>query len=146
VRRAALILVGLSLAGCETASEINPFADGPPAASAPSATPDGLWTGRASRIIGNVWGENVCPEVVPMVMTVENGQVRGEVRSPRDRTVTSARFQTFVDANGRLAARVYFLERANELTGQFTGAAFRGTLQGGPSTCSHAVSLTRERA
>jgi hypothetical protein len=135
------------LAGCEQAQRLNPFGDASPGdvASVPATTSGGVWSGRAVRSSGRIWGDDVCPELVPMVMHLENGQVRGEVRSPRDRTVTVATFQTFLDASGGIAARLYFLGRLNELIGQFGPSGFRGILRGGPESCVFAVQLNPER-
>lgn len=141
-------LIAPLLAGCEQAQRLNPFSDSgrSDAASAPSVLSNGVLIGRAIRVDGRIWGDNICPEAVPMVMNLENGQVRGEVRSPRDRTVTIANFQTFADANGGIAVRLYFLSRTNEMIGQLRSNGFRGTLRGGPESCVHSVQLDLERS
>lgn len=141
-------LIAAFLAGCDQAQRLNPFSDlaQSDTASAPSVLSNGVLTGRAFRVDGRIWGDNVCPETVPMVMNLENGQVRGEVRSPRDRTVTIATFQTFADANGGIAVRLYFLSRTNEMIGQLRPNGFRGTLRGGPESCVHSVQLDLERS
>jgi hypothetical protein len=140
-------LMASLLAGCEQAQRLNPFSDSTQgdSASAPGPLTNGVLSGRAFRVDGRIWGDDVCPEAVPMVMNLENGQVRGEVRSPRDRTVTIATFQTFADANGGIAVRLYFLSRTNEMIGQLRTSSFRGTLRGGPESCVHSVQLNLER-
>lgn len=124
--------VGFLLAGCGSSDRSPPTAAGP-------LSFDGTWTGTATRVRGP---ERDCPTSIPMVLTVTGTDIRGEVRSPRDRTVTTSRFDGNIDATGRIAARAWYGGAENIIQGQFEGARFNGTVDSNYG-CFSTLRLTR---
>lgn len=129
----ALVGAGILLAACGSSDRTDAPAAGP-------VSLDGTWTGAATRIRGS---ENSCAASIPMVLTVTGTAVRGEVRSPRDRTVTTSRFDGTVDATGRIAARAWYGGAENIIQGQFEGRRFNGTVDSNYG-CFSTLRLTRD--
>jgi hypothetical protein len=106
------------------------------------ATPvsyDGVWTGVAQTSQG---GERTCPSPTPFVVTIANNAVRGEVRDRRNRNVTVSRFDGVVDADGRITARAWYDSIRNDLSLQYNGTRFSGTITN-PNECVFNLRLNR---
>ncbi len=117
MNRCLILACALALAACE--SDPATFTGVAPVSF------DGVWTGTAQRSSGP---ERNCPSPTPFVVTIENSVVRGEVRDRRDRAVTVSRFDGLVDADGRIAARTWYDGARNDLSVQFSGTRFSGTI------------------
>ncbi|MGQ0663886.1 MAG: hypothetical protein ACT4P2_09915 [Pseudomonadota bacterium] len=113
------------------------------AACAPALPPgaiaafDGVWEGRASLFTVS---EN-CVRSTPYVMTVRNGVVSGEIRSPRDPEAISARFEAAIQSDGT----IYSLARPGgqdvAIRGRFSGDRFEGMTR--LKDCQSLLSLKR---
>lgn len=99
---------------------------------------DGNYTGTAT----SERRSEACPERLPLVFTVTGGQLVGEFRAANDRTVTQARFETFVDNEGRIVTRAWFAGTQNEIIGTFSGGGFTGRATAATG-CSYLLSLSR---
>lgn len=115
---AAIAAAGFLLAACGSSEGNAPGGAGP-------VSFDGTWTGTATRVRGP---ERDCAASIPMVLTITGTDIRGEVRSPRDRTVTTSRFDGNVDQTGRIAARAWYGGAENTIQGRFEGNRFNGTI------------------
>ena len=102
---------------------------------------DGVWSGTAQRSQG---GESTCPGPTPLVLTIANTVVRGEVRDRRNRTVTVSRFDAIVDADGRIVARAWYDSISNDLSLQYNGSRITGRITN-PLECIYNVRLSRDR-
>ena len=129
IRRLSLVAV-LALAGCASDTEIT---GGTPLAL------DGVWTGTAQRTQG---GERTCPGPTPFVLTITNNVVRGEVRDRRNPTVTVARFDAVVDADGRVTARAWYDSISNDLALEYNGSRITGRITN-PVECMFYLRLSR---
>ncbi len=84
---------------------------------------DGIWSGVATLRDGP---RTRCPASTRYRLTVRHGTVEGEavdVRSPE----TIAKFQSYLDIEGRLIADAYVGGDRLEIKGQFTRSSFSGT-------------------
>jgi len=114
----AAALAALALAGCDSAGSSSRASSTPPSF-------DGTWTGTTTRTRG---ADPDCPNAIPFTLVVSGTNVRGEVRSPRDRTVTVSRFDGLIDNAGRLTARAWYGGAQNEIVGEFSGSRFSGNI------------------
>lgn len=124
----------LALGGCGGGDRVQ--------ASLPNvATIDGTYTGSGMR----EGRTTACAERLPLVFTVTNGQLVGEVRGENDRTVTQARFESFVDNEGRVVARAWFGGNQQEIVGTFSGGSFAGRATSSTG-CTYLLRLSRAAA
>lgn len=98
---------------------------------------DGTYRGEASLVLGRP----ECPSEVPYVLSVRNGNVSGEIFSPRDAKAATGRFQALIDAEGKIGVRARAAGDETLVEGFFDGDRFVGSTKS--ESCTTRLSLRR---
>jgi hypothetical protein len=98
---------------------------------------DGTYRGDASLVLGRT----NCPLEIPYAMTVRNGMVYGEMFNPRDAKISLGRFESLIDAEGKIGTKARVGGDETLVEGYFDRDRFLGSTKS--ESCTNRLTLRR---
>ena len=98
---------------------------------------DGTYRGQAALVLGRPG----CPKEVPYAFTVRNGNVTGDIFSPRDPEVLLGRFQALIDSEGKIGIKARAGGDETLVEGFFDLERFHGSTRS--ENCTNRLTLRR---
>jgi hypothetical protein len=98
---------------------------------------DGVYRGDASLMLGRT----NCPREIPYAMTVREGWVYGEIFSLRDQKTVTGRFESLIDAEGKIGTKARVGSDETLIEGYFDLDRFLGSTKS--ENCTNRLSLRR---